>query len=153
MGRYPDWLYQAVIEDDLPWHEAKECSFQEFSEKYTLHDSHWLGLFHDVAYENNVTLVIVWDPYWLPAEIAQRSSFVAEWPFLFVRIENVSQVSTSGYVDIEGVQRGIAMAEIERVDRTNLLVVSDHYGGSVEISFVGRLKFLAFDVNQKSLSI
>ena len=153
MGEHSDWVYREVVEDTLPWSEAKEYSFQQFSEKYTLHDSVWIGLFYDVAYENNIIMAIIWDAVWLPDEIAQSTSIVAEWPLLFVKIENVSQVSTSGYKDIEGLQRGIGTAEIEEVDGTHLLVISDHYGGNVEISFAGKLKFLATDRNRKVLPI
>ena len=133
------------MEDTLPWNEAKECSFQEFSEKYTLHDSVWVGLFYDVAYENNVILTIIWDAVWLPDEIAQSTSVVAEWPLLFIKIGDVLRVSTSGYKDIGGLQRGIGAAGIEQVDGTKLLVISDLYNSTVEISFAGGLKFLALD--------
>ena len=153
MGRYPDWLYQSVIEDTLNWNEAKEYSFREFFEKYTLHDSYWIGLFYDVAYENNLILAIIWDAVWLPDEIARSTSDVTEWPWLFLKIEEVSQVSTSGYKDIGGLQRGIGAAEIGEVDGTNLLVITDHYGGNVEISFTGKSKFLAMDINRKLLPI
>jgi hypothetical protein len=153
LGQYPDWLYQSIIEDSLDWNEAEEYSFQEFSEKYTLHDSYWIGLFYDVAYENNLILAIVWDAVWLPDEIAQSTSIVAEWPFLFIKVEDVLQVSTSGYKDIGGISRGVATAEIENVDKKHLLVISDHYGGNVEISFAGKLKFLAMDRNREVLPI
>lgn len=153
MGQHPDWLYREVIEDTLPWNEAKECSFQEFSEKYTLHDAIWIGLFYDVAYENNVILAFIWDAVWLPDEIAQRTSVVAEWPLLFVKIGEVLRVTTTGYKDIGGLQRGIGRAGIEQVDGTNRLVIADHYGGDVEISFVGRLRFLGVDKDRRALPI
>ena len=153
MGQHPDWLYREVIEDTLPWNEAKEYSFQEFSEKYTLHDSVWVGLFYDVAYENNVILTIIWDAVWLPDEIAQSTSVVAEWPLLFIKIGDVLRVSTSGYKDIGGLQRGIGAAGIEQVDGTKLLVISDLYNSTVEISFAGGLKFLALDREGRVLRI
>jgi hypothetical protein len=151
--QYPDWLYQSIIENSLNWGEAKEYSFQEFSQKYTLHDSSWIGLFYDIAYVNNLILAIVWDAVWLPDGIAQSTSTVADWPLLFIRIENVLQVSVSRYKDIGGISRGIATAEIEDVDGKHLLVISDHYGGNVEISFSGKLTFLALDRNGKVLPI
>jgi hypothetical protein len=64
-----------------------------------------------------------------------------------------SQVSTSGYKDIGGIQRGIAGAEVEKVGGTNLLVVTDHYRGRVEISFSGKLLFLALDRDRRVLPI
>ena len=148
-----DWLYGAVIRDTLPWGEGKEYSFQEFSEKYTLHDSVWVGVFYDVAYEGSAVLAMTWDAVWLPDELAQSTSAVGEWPLLFIKVGGASHVSTSGYEDIGGLQRGIAGAEIEDVDGTNLLVVTDHYGGSVEVSFCGKLMFLALDRERRVLPI
>lgn len=153
MGEHSDWVYREIVKDTLPWGEGKEYSFRQFSEKYTLHDSVWVGLFYDVAYENNIILTIIWDAVWLPDEIARSTSTVAEWPLLFVRVEDVSRVSTSGYKDIGGLQRGIGTAEVAEVDGTHVLVISDHYGGNVEISFSGKLKFLAMDRNRKVLAI
>ena len=148
-----DWLYGAVIRDTLPWGEGKGYSFQEFSEKYTLHDSIWVGVFYDVAYEDSAVLAIIWDAVWLPDELTQSTSAVGEWPLLFIKVGGASQVSASGYQDIGGIQRGIAGAEIVKVDGTDLLVVTDHYGGSVEISFTGNLMFLALDRDRRVLPI
>ena len=153
MGQYPDWLYQSIVEDSLNWDEAKEYSYQEFSEKYTLHDSYWIGLFYDVAYESNLILAIVWDAVWLPDDIARSTSSVGEWPFLFIKVQEVSQVSTSGYKEIGWISRGIATVEIEDIDGKRLLVITDHYGGNVEITFSGRLKFLGVDRTRKVLPI
>jgi len=66
---YPSWLYQELINNFLPWHEGKRVSFSQFHEQYTLHDSHWIGIFYNVAYEQAVTLAIEWDTVWLPNEI------------------------------------------------------------------------------------
>jgi hypothetical protein len=153
LKQYPDWLYQSIIDNTLNWKEAKEYSFQEFSEKYTLHDSYWIGLFYDVAYENNIILAIVWDAVWLPDEIVPSTSIVSEWPLLIIKVEDVLQVSTSGYKDIGCISRGIATAEIEDIDDKHLLVISDHYGGNVEITFSGKLKFLGIDRKGECLPI
>ena len=153
MGQYPGWLYQGIVEGSLNWGVAKEYSYREFSEKYTLHDSNWVGLFFDVAYESTVVLAFVWDAVWLPDEVAESTPLAGESPFLFVKAEAVSQVSTSGYKDVGGVSRGIAGAEVVEVGGKQLLVISDHYGGGVEITFSGRLKFLAVDSEQNVLPI
>lgn len=150
---YPKWLGQSVIEDDLPWNFAECLTFQEFSETYTLHDSIWVTIYQNVAYDDSVTLVIRWDAVWLPDEVAASTSFVADWPLLFIKIENVHQISTSGYRDVGGIQRGIGKAEIEGVDGKQLLVISDHYGGNVEIIFSGKLSFLALNRNKEPLKI
>jgi hypothetical protein len=153
MGQYPEWLYQSIIEDTLKWDEAEKLSFQEFSGKYTLHDSYWIGLFYDVAYEDNAILAIVWDAVWLPDDIALSTTVVSQWPLLFIKVGKVLQVSTSGYKDVGGISRGIARAEVVEVDEKHLLIISDHYGGSVEISFSGKLQFLCLDRGRKVLAI
>lgn len=153
MGQDLNWLYEAVIRDTLPWGEAKGCSFREFSEKYTLHDSVWVGVFYDVAYDDSAVLAIIWDAVWLPDELAQSTSVVGEWPLLFIKVGGASRVSTSGYKDIGGLQRGIAAAEIKEAGGTDILVITDHYGGSVEVSFSGELMFLALDRDRRVLPI
>ncbi len=70
---YPSWLWQNLFENDLPWHLARDYTVREFSEKYTLHDSVWITLTQDVAYENTAILVIRWDAVWLPDEICQST--------------------------------------------------------------------------------
>lgn len=153
MSQLPDWVYRSIVEDTLEWDKAIECSFREFSGKYTLHDSIWIGLFYDVAYENNVTLGFIWDAVWLPDDLARSSATISEWPLLFIKMENVSEITASGYKDVGGISRGIAGAAVEETDDKWRLAISDHYGGSVSISFSGRLKFLGLDVNRKVLPI
>lgn len=138
-----EWLYGAVVREALPWGVGREYSFGEFSEKYTLHDSVWVGVFYDVAYEDSAVLAFVWDAVWLPDELARSTSVVADWPLLFIKVGGASQVSAGGYKDVGGIQRGVAGAEVETVDGQSLLLVTDHYGGSVGVTFKGKLTFLA----------
>ncbi|MBD2201477.1 hypothetical protein H6G33_02510 [Calothrix sp. FACHB-1219] len=84
-------------------------SFSQFYEKYTLHDSHWLGIFYNVAYEQAITLAIQWDVFWLPEEIKQNTSDNSL--YLFIRLTGIEQVSTTNYVDIGYVCRTIANSE------------------------------------------
>ncbi len=81
---HPDWVYQELVENYLPWQQGKKMSFQEFDRKYTLHDSYWLGIFFDVAYEKAATLAIQWDAVWLSDAVKERTSVVADWPYLFI---------------------------------------------------------------------
>jgi hypothetical protein len=151
---YPKWLYEAIVEDYLPWAKAKNCSYGGFSEKYTLHDSIWVGLFSDVSYENNAILVILWDAVWLPDEVAESTSKVDEWPFLFIKTEDAEQIITRGYKDIGGLQRGIAKAHLTEIDENKKsFVVYDHYGGEVEVIFGGQMKFLGIDREKQVIEI
>jgi hypothetical protein len=141
------------MQHTLPWGEGREYSFAEFSEKYTLHDSAWVGLFHDVGYEDSVILAFLWDAVWLPNELARSISNTGDWLLLLVKVERVSRVSTSGYADIGGILRGIGGAEFGRAKGANLLTITDHYGGRVEIYFAGKMVFLALDGDERVLPI
>jgi hypothetical protein len=153
LEHYPPWLYESIIKNDLPWESANEWSFRQFSEKYTLHDSYWIGLFYDIAYDNNVILAIVWDSVWLPDEIAESTAVTDDWPVLFIKVQEVLQVSTSGYKDIGGIQRGIHHSETTEVGDKELFVISDHDGGVVELVFTGTVEFLALNRNKEVLAI
>lgn len=150
---YPPWLGQSLLNDDFEWEQAKLCSVQEFLEKYTLHDSEWVLIKHDVAYSNEAIIVIQWDSVWLPDEIAKSSGIVQDWPLLLIKLEGVDQISALGYKNIGGIQHGIAYAEIERLDGKNIVVIHDHYGGSVEIVFDGDSRFLALNAKKELLKI
>ena len=91
---YPFW-YRELINNLLPWQEGKEITFRDFNKRYTLHDSHWIGIFYDVAYEQAVTLAIVWDAVWLPDKIKESMSVVNEYPYLLIRLTSVDSVSTA----------------------------------------------------------
>ena len=97
---HPDWFYREIVEDYLPWEQGRKTNFTEFNKKYTLHDSGWIGIFFNVAYEQTATLAIRWDAVWLPDEIAESTSIVSNWPYLFIQLKNIEQFSTSNYDDI-----------------------------------------------------
>jgi hypothetical protein len=82
---YPVWVYRELVEDYLPWEEGRQINFVEFNKKYTLHDSGWIGIFFNVAYEQTATLAIRWDAVWLPDEIAKSTSIVSDWPSILVK--------------------------------------------------------------------
>ncbi len=150
---YPSWLGQALLSNDLPWINAKTCTIQEFLAVYTLHDSHWVNLFFDVANNNEVTLVIIWDAVWSPDEIAKSTTLVNDWPLLFIKLEVIRQVCTQGYETVTNVHRGIAKTEIDEIDGKKVFVIHDHFCGSVEIVFEGAAHFLALNTKKELLKI
>jgi hypothetical protein len=151
---FPDWLHEAIVEDFLPWESAKNYSYEEFSEKYTLHDSLWVGLFANVSYEDAAILAIIWDAVWLPDEIAKSTANVMKYPFLFIKLEEINQILTRNYKDVGGIQRGITNAEFLILENNKKsLKVIDHYDGEVEIVFSGKMKFLGLDREKKVLPI
>jgi hypothetical protein len=150
---HPGWVYKELVEDYLPWEEGIKMSFTEFNQKYTLHDSGWIGIFFDVAYEQTATLAIQWDAVWLPDEIAKSTSIVSDWPYLFIKLKNIEQFSTSNYDDIGSLPRSIFGCELEEIDRKKFLAIDDVFGGQINIIYQGEETFLAMEKDKRILSI
>jgi hypothetical protein len=150
---YPKWLHKDLVEDLLPWDGAIACTFREFLSTYTLHDSEWVGIFQHVGLAASLTLCIQWDSVWLPEGLAQKTSHVADWPLLFIRIDDLRQISLGGYKDIQGCGRTIGSCEVEEIDGGQLVVISDVFGGAVTLSFAGSAHFLCLTGNREILQI
>jgi hypothetical protein len=103
-----------IIEGSLPWDRSVQLHIDGFLERYTLHDSHSIGLFTDCAFEDTVVAVICFDPIWNPS-VGTPTSICRDWPLLFLRFTSVSAVRLSGFRDIEGTQRGISSVAVERL--------------------------------------
>ncbi len=99
-----------------------------------MHDSNWLGLFYDVAFEQTVSLAVRWDTIWVLNEIYQSSSTVSDWPYLFIRIKQAHSVITDHYGDLTDMQRSIATSENTMISDQNLLTIDDVYGGKISIT-------------------
>ncbi len=126
MDDKPVWIAKCVIKNNLPWNSSKKDSFSKFHEKYTLHDSYWIGIFHNVADDNSITLAIEWDADCLSQDVKSRLSNPEDWLYLFIRITGVKQVLNSGDKKLNhiprGVQRSISGSRLELVDKGQLLV-------------------------------
>ena len=150
---YPNWLYRELIEGLLPWQHGKKIDFKRFTEKYTLHDSYWIGIFSNVGCENTATLAIQWDPVWLPDEIQQSTSNVGDSLYLFILLTKIEQISINNYVDIKGHCRSIGTSAVEEIDGKKFLAIDDIYGGQISIIYQGEETFLAMDKHKCLLSI
>lgn len=150
---YPNWLYQELIDNCLPWQSGKNISFGDFKKQYTLHDSHWIGIFYNIGYEQAITLAIEWDAVWLPDEI-KKSLTVGE-PYLFIQLTGIEQVSTANYVDIGIglVSQAIADCEVEEVEGKKFLAVDNVFGGQINIVYKGQETFLALEKDRSILRI
>ena len=148
----PDWIYRAIVRDSLPWQEGKKCPFEEFDKTYTFHDSSWVGLFAGIAFNNSLTLGVIWDPYWVPDEVHRSTPIVKDWPFLFVKIDNVLEIDT-GTIETIDHSRNISGTEFYRLDDgvRQLVVVCD--GGKVKIKYKGKTIFLGLDREGRPLKI
>jgi hypothetical protein len=150
---HPSWFYEALIEDSFPWSDGVVMNFEEFAQKYTLHDSYWIGAFLNIAYEPTVTLAIAWDAVWLPDEIKESSSFVNDWPYLLIQLSGVEQFSPSQYEDFTGVCRTIADYEVVEVDGKKILAIDDVFGSQIHIVYRGKEVFLALEKDKHRLEI
>ncbi len=151
--QYPAWLYPRLVEDRLPWDQAKEMTFERFDAKYTLHDSCWVGTYHDVGLYGDVTLAFEWDYVWTTPEVkAQNPS--ENLLYLLIMITDVREVVNSGYVRGEmDYSRVVGTAEQEIIDGHKVFSIDDSLGGSLTVAYDGILKFLALDQGQRIIDI
>lgn len=150
---HPNWFYRDLVEDCFPWQQGTKMSFKAFNSKYTLHDSYWIGVFFNVAYERTVTLAIRWDAVWLPDEIQKSTSIVKDYPYLFIQLTDVEQFSTTNYGNDLSSTRTISDCEFEEIQGKNFLAIDDVYGGQISILYQGEETFLAMERNRKILAI
>jgi hypothetical protein len=151
---YPGWMYRALVEDDLPWKCAKKMEFNEFDTNYTLHDSHWIGIFYNVAYQQSATLAILWDEFWLPNRIKETISPNSDRTFLFIKLTSVQEISTSNFdSSFVSFQRCIASWSVQIINGQKILGVDDVLGGQVNIIYDGEEQFLAIESSKKMLTI
>ncbi|MEO0377599.1 MAG: hypothetical protein AAF329_23955 [Cyanobacteria bacterium P01_A01_bin.17] len=148
---FPNWLYPDLIEDALPWEKKTNLTLETFVERYTLHDSYWVGIFHHVAYDPSVTLAFQWDSVWLPNEASHSDA--GDSPYLFMRLEEVTEVTTANYENLDGICRAISGLEMLELEGALHLAIDDVYGGQVNIVFTGNHSILALNSEGKVLSI
>jgi hypothetical protein len=112
--------------------------------KFTLHDSHWLGLHIDTPWDGDATAIIAFDPVWNQIGVP-KTPRITKWPILLIRFPSTSTINLSDYKDIGGVQRGIAKVESETVASGQIkTIIFDHYGGQVNIIHQDPVKVLCF---------
>src|ERR1035438_2409982 len=105
-------LARRVIEDSLPWDRSIQTHIDAFLQKYTLHDSYWIGLHTNCCWEDAAVAVIRFDPVW-NSSVSTPTSLVADWPLLFLRFNCVNTIRLIGFRDIGGTQRGISSVSVD----------------------------------------
>ncbi len=157
MDDQPAWIERCIIRNDLPWKKSEKYGFSNFPKKYTLNDSYWIGIFHNAAYDNSITLAIEWDADCLSEDLKSCLTNPDDWLYLFIRIKDVKQVAYSGYKNTEdiqrGIQRSILKSDLKSVGKDQLLVISDKYGGNVKIIFNGECRFLVLDEDKQIIRL
>lgn len=137
----------------MPWDKKADLTLDSFNEKYTLHDSFWVGIFYHIAFDQSVTLSFQWDSVWLPDDIKEGTSHVDDWPYLFFQLEDVKEITTSNFEDLEGINRAIGGMEILEMDGNFYLTIDDVYGGQIGIVFASSHRILALNPDESVLKI
>ncbi len=84
--------------------------------------------------------------------IAQSTSFVEDWPYLFIKLKNVESINTWGYKSLD-ISRTIGKSEYTEAEGKKILAISDVYGGEVQVVFTGSSSFLALNKEKIILKI
>jgi hypothetical protein len=146
-------LAAQLVDESLPWDRSTQMHIDSFLRLYTLHDSYWIGVHANCARGDTATAVFRFDPVWNPS-VSRPTSFVSDWPLLFLRFNCVSSIRLSGFRDNGHVQRGISGVKVERIsDEEALTVIIDHYGALVSLQHFPLIDALAMSDSQDVLEI
>lgn len=148
-------LAYCLIEDSLPWDRSIQSHIDAFLQKYTLHDSYWIGLHTNCGLEDSAVAVIRFDPIW-NSSVSAPTSLVSNWPLLFIRFNCVNTIRMIGFRNIGGTQRGISNVSVDNLsDEEAVTTILDHYGASVSLQHFPLIEALAMssDGNVLGLSV
>jgi hypothetical protein len=149
----PDKIAKDIIAEAVNWNEGREFRMADFLRQYTLHDSHWFGLFGDTAWSGGATAIIGFDPIWNNVGLVP-TSLCADWPILLIRFPGIVSINIAKYDDIGGLQRGISGTESEEVAQgLTMTLLTDHYGGEVTIVHQDPVKVLCFSSSGEPINL
>ncbi len=148
----PESLARDIAEEAVPWDQGQVFAIADFLARYTLHDSHWIGLHLDTSWYGDATAIIAFDPIWNKVGVPGTPQ-CSEWPILLIRFSTVTSINLSEYKDIGGIQRGIAEAESGEDDGRARTIISDHYGGKVTIVHQDPVKVLCFTATGERIEL
>ena len=139
-----------MARDELPWGQAWKADFSAFADRFTLHDSLWIGIFLNVRETKEAVLVVEWDAHWLPEPLRTDALKGSPGPpgfgdpLLFMRTPELVAVQLSGYDQSCG---GRAIDDLTwSVDgKVNTVEIFDIIDGVVRLHFGGTMDFLALD--------
>lgn len=177
---HPDWLGERLIRGTLPWQEGRSLTYGQFSERYTLRDSRWLGIFQS---QHQAIACILWDSLWLPDRLFSQVAD-DEAVYLFIRFDQALGVVFTEMSDAPATEKNyptrtatdgaiatatptselepqkppldaaiIARMELEEVEGNSVLLVDDTSGNSTTTVFKGRLHFLALGSSHRVVQL
>jgi hypothetical protein len=92
----PEKLAREIVEASIDWQNANVLDYKEFHQRFTLHDSNWVCLHVDIAWNGLATAVIKLDPVWNSIDVAKTSN-CEEWPILLIRFPGLSSIEIQDY--------------------------------------------------------
>ncbi len=76
-----------------------------------------------------------------------------DWPYLFMKIEGVKEITTANFVNLDRINRAIGGAEVMDSDGSTLLAIDDVFGGQVNVVFASKHSILALNPDGSALNI
>jgi hypothetical protein len=144
---YPEWLAEALLHGTLPWSEGYLTTLPRFFASYTLHDSSWIGLAANPAYDCELRALVRWDTFWTEGRVPYPGSIVAEWPILAIRFRKILRVALDGFDATDSAtERSIAdVATTELAPEQHQTTFRDSSGATVEVVHAPPVELLCLD--------
>jgi hypothetical protein len=138
MKAYPDWLGRDLLAGTLPWELGLPSSLETFLDRFTLHDSQWIGLYTET--ERNGTLLLRWTPPALPAETH----------LLAIRFEGLERAEVKLKAgELESVVSGATSRAADR-HRTQ---VEDRRGGGAALLHAPNVRLLCLTLDRVHVAL
>jgi len=138
------WLSDTLVNDSIDWQEIAPIDPLTLRSFVTLHDSSQIKVVIDSAWDGNIVIAVRWDTFWNKDILDYPGDNSADWPYLLIRIDGVSEIRISDFMPIGGTQRAVSDSESEKIDegyRTRLMDVS---GGKIDFLHSGPFRAAAF---------
>lgn len=151
---HPEWLYKSIIESDFDWENVKQINFDYFHEKYTLHDSLWIGSFVDNAYEDTCILAFELDWFWLPDEEKEVNKLKeGDNVYVFFIIKGFKRMELSSYKYDPQSVRIVGKSEYSIIGEEKVFVVTDIFGGETDFIYTNEVNVFTLNQDKMYLNI
>ena len=151
-----NWLKLKLLDDDFDWENSWKTDIVDFCNKYSLHDSRWIGAFiYPRDYSTN--LIIELDTCSLSRETVNKggSCYRERWPILMIKIPSPISIKCinkdSSDEDIMSVSTKVLSKQ--ELGYYNLngdfieTIIEECYGGDMSLIHTKEINVLIFDRN------